>query len=250
MTQTRVAPSRYPDNNPKSALGVLKPGFHAIPPVALLSMARGYGGGLHRIPPVALLHLGAGMEDGRRKYGIVNWRGNSVAGSVYLNAALRHIFAFRDGEDYAQDSKVHHLGHTLSCCAIILDAKSSGNLIDDRGAKGTFPDMALTRMASPAARLRAVTEHLDDMVAFLLAWWDGQDSVVFVPTQTCHPLGLVMAHGGLILDGLEAYRLMDDRPGEKGHFSAAAARMAAELKERAAQAAAVEAAEAAKEAAA
>ena len=230
--------NKYPDNNPKSALGVLKPGFHAIPPVALLAMARGYGGGLHRIPPVALLHLGAAMEDGRRKYGITNWRGNSVAGSVYLNAGLRHGFAFRDGEDYASDSKVHHLGHTLACCAIILDAKSGGNLIDDRGAKGTFPVEAGTINHPPAERFQSVTEHLDAMVAFLLSWWDGQDQVNYTKDglQHCHPLGLVMAHGGYILDGLEAHYVRDDRGLKNGRFSVAASRMAAELKARAAEA--------------
>lgn len=227
---------KYPDNNPKSAIGVLKPGFHGIPPVAILEMARGFGGNLMSIPPVALLHLGAGMEDGRRKYGLFNWRGNSVAGSVYLNAALRHVFAFRDGEDFAPDSKVHHLGHALASCAIVLDARATGNLIDDRGPHGSFPMVAGTEkvVAPSVGGFQLLSIAYDAMVALMLAWWDGQEMVRVVGAgTTAHPLGIAMAYGGVILDGLEAGYIKDTRR-SAGKFPAVAARMAAELKERAA----------------
>lgn len=239
-TQTiRVPQSRYPDNNPKSALGVLKPGFHAIPPVAIHEMAKGYGG-LIKLPPIALLHLGAAMHDGFRKYGLVNWRGNSVAASVYLNAGLRHAFAYRDGEDYAEDSKVHHLGHTLACCAIILDARATGNLIDDRGTKGVFPDVCETGLCAVVLPCHLPqSTHYTMLVDLMLAWWDGQDEVRLAGAGRyirCHPLGLAMAHAGAILDGLEAGYITDDRP-PPSNFSAVAARMSAELKARAAEAA-------------
>jgi hypothetical protein len=104
----------YPDNNPKSAVARLKPGIHAI-------------------PFSALLHLGAAMADGKRKYGLANWRGNSVAASVYVDAMFRHIAAWWDAkEEVASDSLAHHLGHVMACCSIILDAQATGNLIDDR----------------------------------------------------------------------------------------------------------------------
>jgi hypothetical protein len=95
-------------------IGLTKPSFHAI-------------------PASALLHLGAAMADGKRKYGLTNWRGNSVAASVYLDAKLRHIFAWWDSrEELAPDSLVHHIGHDMACSAILLDAIATGNLIDDR----------------------------------------------------------------------------------------------------------------------
>ena len=124
-----------PDSNPKSAFGVAKPGIHAI-------------------PPVALLHCGRGMEDGEAKYGLTNWRENSVAASVYYDAAFRHMAAWWDGEQVAPDSGVHHLGHVMACCAILLDAEAQGNLIDNRpGVPGAFAEMvkAMTRpMDDPA----------------------------------------------------------------------------------------------------
>jgi hypothetical protein len=102
-----------PDDNPKTAFGVAKPGFHAI-------------------PPVALIQLGAAMEEGRRKYGLTNWRDRKVSTSTYYNAALRHLFAYWDGETIDPVSLVTNLGHVMACCAIILDAAAQDMLIDDR----------------------------------------------------------------------------------------------------------------------
>ena len=106
----------YPDGNPKTQAARSKPSFHAV-------------------PASALLHLGAAMADGKRKYGLTNWRSNNVAASVYYDAMIRHLLEWWDAKQQnADDSQVHHLGHVMACCAIILDAEASGNLIDDRPA--------------------------------------------------------------------------------------------------------------------
>lgn len=99
--------------NPKDAIGMTKASLRAV-------------------PPVALLHLGQAMMDGVRKYGLMNWRQHPVLVSIYYEAALRHLFAWWDGEDYAVDSGVHHLAHVMACCAIILDATASDTATDDR----------------------------------------------------------------------------------------------------------------------
>lgn len=104
----------YPDDNPKSVQGSKK--F-----------------ALRLAPTVALIHLNAALEDGVKKYGAANWRDKGVAASVYIDAALRHIQLYYDGgEDVASDSKVKHLGHSMACLAIILDAEASNTLKDDR----------------------------------------------------------------------------------------------------------------------
>ena len=103
----------YPDNNPKTAVGVSK-------------------APLHFIPPVALVHLGLAMENGGGKYGLMNWRKHTVSASVYYDAMLRHLLEWWDGEDAASDSKVHHLGHVMACAAILLDAAETTRLNDDR----------------------------------------------------------------------------------------------------------------------
>jgi len=106
-------PAAYPDDNPKTVLGLQKPGIGAV-------------------PPIAILQLGLAMADGKRKYGLTNWREKTVSASVYYEAMFRHMAAWYDGEDIAEDSLVHHLGHVMACCAILLDAASLGKLNDDR----------------------------------------------------------------------------------------------------------------------
>ncbi len=100
--------------NPKDLIGVKK--------VPTLSV----------IPSAGLVHCGRAMENGSEKYGRMNWREHPVKATIYLDAAVRHLMAWADGEEDAQDSGVHHLGHVMACCAILLDAQEAGNMIDDR----------------------------------------------------------------------------------------------------------------------
>jgi hypothetical protein len=85
-----------------------------------------------KLPAVAIFHGAHAMMDGARKYGPYNWREKSVVAHIYVDAAMRHLAAWFEGEEVAPDSGVHHLGHALACCAILLDAQENGNLIDDR----------------------------------------------------------------------------------------------------------------------
>jgi hypothetical protein len=106
-----------PDGNPKTRMGALK-----VP--------------LHLVPPSARHFLALAFENGAGKYGPANWRDEPVSASVYVGAAGRHLDAYWDGEDLAEDSLVHHLAHAMACCAIILDAMECGTLNDDRYTKG------------------------------------------------------------------------------------------------------------------
>ena len=75
--------------------------------------------------------------DGAGKYGPFNWRDNPVEAMTYIAAAKRHLGSFLEGEWLASDG-VQHLGHVMACCAIILDAKASGTLIDNRPSPGSI----------------------------------------------------------------------------------------------------------------
>jgi hypothetical protein len=116
---------KLPDNNPKTAVGRLKPPVRAIPPSAIIA-------------------LGLAMENGELKYGLMNWRERDVSSSVYYDAAMRHLMSWWDGEDKASDSKVHHLAHVMACCAILIDAEINGNLHDDRPTPGPVAEMITT----------------------------------------------------------------------------------------------------------
>lgn len=125
----------YPDNNPKTIYGVLKPD-------------------LSLIPPVALIYLSLGFMNGAKKYGPYNWRTNKVSARIYVAAAMRHLAAYLDGEDNDEStngSGYPHLGHAMACLAIIADATETGCLIDDRppnGATGVLLDR-WTKLNSP-----------------------------------------------------------------------------------------------------
>jgi hypothetical protein len=101
------------DNNLKTAAAVGKPT-------------------LSDVPPVGFFALGSAMADGASKYGRYNWRDTAVTPSVFYDAIGRHLTAWYCGENHAIDSKVHHLGHIMACCAILLDAELYGVLKDDR----------------------------------------------------------------------------------------------------------------------
>jgi hypothetical protein len=120
--------SGLPDCNPKTAMGMKKPD----PTV---------------IPPAAILHLATAMMNGAEKYGPFNWRDQPISARTYVGAAMRHLLAYLDGEDYSQDTMekgqpVHHLAHVMACCAIALDATSLGSINDNRPkVKGKSGDM-------------------------------------------------------------------------------------------------------------
>jgi hypothetical protein len=111
----------------------LKPVVDSTNPKDLLGIKKVQ---LHLVPPSSIIYQAQAMEDGARKYGPYNWRDKKVKATVYVGAALRHLLAYLDGEENAQDSGKPHLGHALACLGIIVDAKETGNLIDDRPLPG------------------------------------------------------------------------------------------------------------------
>jgi len=90
---------------------------------------------LSDVPPVSLFALGAAMSNGAEKYGRFNWRNTGSTSSVFYDAMMRHIADWYNGEDFAHDSHVHHLGHIMASCAILLDSELNGSLNDDRADK-------------------------------------------------------------------------------------------------------------------
>lgn len=106
----------YPNNNPKAAVGAKKLPVHYVPPALMLGAAEA-------------------MADGGKKYGPYNFRESQIAAGVYMGASLRHLFAWWDGEDIAQDSGVHHLKHVAACIGLMLDAMECGTFDDDRPPK-------------------------------------------------------------------------------------------------------------------
>lgn len=90
-------------------------------------------------PPLTQLPLSAQIEatvalyDGKLKYGWRNWRDDPVEIQTYIEAAMRHLRLFEEGETYTRDTEVvHNLGAVIACCSIIIDSMLYGSSIDNR----------------------------------------------------------------------------------------------------------------------
>lgn len=91
---------------------------------------------LHLIPSSAIIEEAMALKEGANKYDPFNWRETAVEAQTYIGAALRHLYAYQEGENYDPDSGAHHLGHARACLAILIDAAQVGKLIDNRPPSG------------------------------------------------------------------------------------------------------------------
>ena len=96
---------------------------------------------LDLVPSAGAIMSAPAHQNGAEKYGAFNWRQNPVQLMTYLAAIQRHLHAFIDGQDRAEDTGIHHLSHMLASMNIVADAMYLGNLIDNRPPKGPAADM-------------------------------------------------------------------------------------------------------------
>jgi hypothetical protein len=68
---------------------------------------------------------------GQRKYGRDNYK-QGMESHRYIAAALRHIFAWQNGEEHDPESGYHHLGHALASLGMLLECQRLGTLTDTR----------------------------------------------------------------------------------------------------------------------
>lgn len=111
--ESSVLMSLVDEENPKDRVGVFKVDMSLV-------------------PAPATIHEAHAMMDGAIKYGPYNWREKRVKARVYVAAAMRHLQQWLNGEECAEDSGAHHLGHARACLGIIIDAQAAGKLVDDR----------------------------------------------------------------------------------------------------------------------
>lgn len=71
------------------------------------------------------------LEFGAGKYSPNNWRASGSWIKVF-DSALRHAFAFACGEEYDQESGLHHLGHLGCNLAFLLEFEEQKSGVDDR----------------------------------------------------------------------------------------------------------------------
>lgn len=84
------------------------------------------------VPTSVTYAIGLGLLEGARKYGRHNYRVVGVLGSVYTDAAKRHIDAWWEGENLDPDSGLSHIAKAMSSLAVLYDAMVNDKLVDDR----------------------------------------------------------------------------------------------------------------------
>jgi hypothetical protein len=114
----RVRRAAKDETNPKDRVGIKKPR-------------------LSLVSPASIVYEALAMSNGADKYGAYNFRDSKVQAMIYVDACMRHLLSWLDGEELAADSKIPHLAHAKACLGILIDAKENGNLIDNRPKPGT-----------------------------------------------------------------------------------------------------------------
>lgn len=99
--------------NPKDALGVRKAPMTTV-------------------PMNVVAEVGVAMLEGAVKYGRHNYRGVGVRTSVYVDATMRHVMSFWEGEDVDLDSGLSHITKAIASLVVLRDAQMRGLAADDR----------------------------------------------------------------------------------------------------------------------
>ena len=105
-----------------------------------LKTAKPLGGGLKYDAgkaPLSLIPYSAQYQEalvlafGAKKYDSWNWS-KGMQWSRLIDAALRHIGAYADGQDLDPESQLNHLAHARCCLGFLLDMVESFPEGDDR----------------------------------------------------------------------------------------------------------------------
>lgn len=104
----------------------------------------------HLVSPIVKAYQAISHFLGNVKYGAWNYRGAGARASIYRAALDRHMDAWWEGEENDPTDGTPHLANALACLGILIDAKHSGKLVDDRPPS----------LSSELSRVRAEFEAL------------------------------------------------------------------------------------------
>lgn len=73
------------------------------------------------LPPLALEENVKVLTFGAQKYEPDNWRRVPNGIDRYFDAAQRHLWAWKQGQTYDQETGLHHMAHAICCLQFIAD---------------------------------------------------------------------------------------------------------------------------------
>lgn len=83
------------------------------------------------LPTEALIEVSKVLGYGARKYEPENWRKGFIWSRLYA-AALRHMFAWKEGQDLDDETSLNHIAHAICCLMFLLTSQLLGIGTDDR----------------------------------------------------------------------------------------------------------------------
>lgn len=129
-----------PEFTGQFTIGTLSPGIYvdtfdsskySQPHDASTSIGIKYDKGKPRpslLPLQAVMEVVKVLEFGAKKYGENNWQ-QVVPASRYYDAALRHIFAWKSGEQFDTETGLSHFAHAATCLLFLLHFHLTGTSI-------------------------------------------------------------------------------------------------------------------------
>lgn len=93
---------------------------------------------LSLVPAELVLGAARAFDFGAKKYSPHNWRKGIPTSKLY-DALQRHLVAWNEGEDVADDSKLDHLDHAAACLAMLMSTVKGHRELDDRYARELDP---------------------------------------------------------------------------------------------------------------
>ena len=168
-------------NDPKGQVGSLKAPLGLVPPYAMEQTSW-----VHKL--------------GADKYGPWNWRETGVCASTYVNAILRHLNAWRDGESLDPESGITHLAHIACSANILMDAEYCGKLQDDRNKRPTKDETedGSPKVGSSLEDMWRELDEEDDLAEFVEYMWRKLD-------EDTAPVYHILKEGEKLQDGDEVY---------------------------------------------
>ena len=91
---------------------------------------------------IALRKVAEVLTFGAKKYADENWRAG-IAWKRVIGAALRHLTAWKDGEDADPETNLSHAAHAACCLMFLLEYLETHPELDDRykvGEKNEKPN--------------------------------------------------------------------------------------------------------------
>lgn len=81
------------------------------------------------LPPKALRATVDVLTFGAQKYEIDNWKYVADSKRRYFDAAQRHLWAWKEGEQDDPESGLHHLAHAMCCLMFLYEHDMKPNLM-------------------------------------------------------------------------------------------------------------------------